>query len=84
MVMGQTTTTYSSHTLSGRPDQNVRIVLLRYLRHWPWFLLSVTLALGVGYVYLLYKQPIYRSQASLLLLEDTLFRGRTMRLSAKW
>ncbi|AKD54383.1 GumC family protein [Spirosoma radiotolerans] len=48
----------------------LRTHILPYLRYWPWFVLSVGLALAGAYVYLLYKQPIYKIQASLLLQDE--------------
>ena len=49
---------------------SVRPVLMRYLRQWPWFVLSIALGLAGAHVYLLYKQPTYRSQASLLIMDE--------------
>lgn len=65
----------STHTYTPyqvvEPDKSaLRTYLLPNLRYWPWFVLSVGLALAGAYVYLLYKQPIYRIQASLLLQDE--------------
>lgn len=49
---------------------SLQTYLLPYLRHWPWFVLSLALSLAGAYVFLLYKQPIYRIQASLLLQDE--------------
>lgn len=49
---------------------NLRATLFRYLRNWPWFLLSVTLLLAAAYAYLLFQQPIYKIQASLLVKDE--------------
>lgn len=49
---------------------NPQMVLLGYLRNWPWYVLSIGLALGLAYAYLLFKQPTYRIQASLLLQDE--------------
>ncbi len=49
---------------------NLRVTLFRYLRNWPWFLLSVGLLLAGAYAYLLYQQPIYKIQASLLVKDE--------------
>lgn len=49
---------------------NLRAVLMRYLRHWPWFLVSVLLAGAGAYVYLLFQTPIYNVQTSLLIKDD--------------
>ncbi|ADB42356.1 GumC family protein [Spirosoma linguale] len=49
---------------------NLRVILLRYLKHWKWFALSLILAGAAAYVYLLYQTPIYKVQASLLIKDD--------------
>ncbi|MEZ0486595.1 GumC family protein [Fibrella aquatica] len=69
--MSDSIAAYTPYSLieSNRPP--VRVILFRYLRHWPWFVLSLGLALGGAYLYLRYKQPIYRVQASVLLLDGT-------------
>lgn len=56
----------------------MRALVMRYLRKWPWFVLCVGLALAAGYVYLLYKQPIYRVQASLLVLDEKKGQDRSI------
>lgn len=48
----------------------VRATLTPYLRQWPWFIVSLGIALAGGYVFLQYKQPVYRTQASLLLQDE--------------
>lgn len=50
--------------------KNLRAVLLRYARNWPWFIVSIAIALAGAYVYLLYQQPVYRVQASLLVKDE--------------
>ncbi len=49
---------------------DVRTHLLPYLRRWPLYVLSLALALAGAYAYMLYKQPIYRIQASLMLQDE--------------
>lgn len=49
---------------------NLRATLFRYLRNWPWFLLSVGLMGTAAYGYLLFQQPIYKIQASLLVKDE--------------
>ncbi|OIN58804.1 GumC family protein [Arsenicibacter rosenii] len=51
-------------------SQNLRATVFRYLRNWPWFVASLVVALAGAYVYLLYQQPVYRSQASLLIKDE--------------
>ena len=57
-------------TVNATSTPTLRSYIAPYLRHWPWFVLSLALALGVAYLYLLYKQPIYRIEANLLLQDE--------------
>ncbi|AUD04472.1 GumC family protein [Spirosoma pollinicola] len=61
-------TPYQVYSTENEP--NLRVILLRYLKHWKWFALSLTLAGAAGYVYLQYKTPIYKIQASLLIKDE--------------
>ncbi|GAA4460320.1 tyrosine-protein kinase [Nibrella saemangeumensis] len=49
---------------------NLKAMLLRYLRYWKWFALSLTVALAGAYVFLLYQQPVYKIQSSLLVKDE--------------
>lgn len=48
----------------------LRTYALSYLRYWPWYILSLSLAFAGAYGYMLYKQPVYRIKASLLLQDE--------------
>jgi capsular exopolysaccharide synthesis family protein len=45
---------------------NIRQVLERYLRFWPWFVLSSAAALTIAFLILRYTTPIYESKATIL------------------
>lgn len=49
---------------------NLRALFMRYARNWPWFVLSLLLALAAAYVYLLYQAPVYNVQASILVKDE--------------
>ncbi|SOD98333.1 GumC family protein [Spirosoma fluviale] len=49
---------------------NVRALVTRYLRNWPWFILSILMMLAAAYVYLLYQAPIFNIKASLLIKDE--------------
>lgn len=51
-------------------DGNVKDLLLRYLRNWKWFALSVVLCLILGFVYLRYQAPVYEASATILIKDD--------------
>lgn len=66
---------YTSYQLvdpGGVPSggSSVRNHLQPYLRRWPWYAVSLALALAAAYGYLRYKQPVYRIEASLLLQDE--------------
>ncbi len=44
--------------------------ILRYVRQWPWFLLSIALFYIAARIYLRYAQPQYLSKTSLMLSEN--------------
>lgn len=73
----KTTHSYANYQIVGSEQSTVQAYLRPYLRHWPWFVLSLALAMAGAYVYLLYKQPIYRIQASLLLQDEKRGNGQT-------
>ncbi|QMW04576.1 GumC family protein [Spirosoma foliorum] len=52
------------------PQLNMRAMLMRYVRNWPWFVLTLILALAAAYVYLLYQPPVYKVQASVLVKDE--------------
>jgi hypothetical protein len=49
---------------------NLKAVLMRYVRYWKWFVLSLILAGAGAYVYTLYQTPIYEVKTSLLIKDD--------------
>jgi len=62
--------TYTPYTPYEATTSDLRSVLMRYLRYWKWFVLSLVVALVGAYVYLLFQQPIYKVQASLLIKDE--------------
>src|SRR5664279_5640552 len=42
----------------------------KYLPYWPMFLLALIVAVGIAFVYLLYKTPIYKATASILIKDE--------------
>lgn len=49
---------------------NLKREILRYLRKWPWFLLSILLFYVSARLYLRYAQPQYLSKTSLMLSQN--------------
>jgi capsular exopolysaccharide synthesis family protein len=61
---------YASYQVVEPGNPDVRTHLLPYFRRWPWYLFSLGLALALAFVYLLFKQPLYRTQASVMLPDE--------------
>lgn len=69
--MNMTTNPYTPYqAYEVEPQPNLRAVVMRYLRNWPWFVGSLVVALAAAYVYLLYQPPVYKVQASLLIKDE--------------
>ncbi len=70
-MSNQTNYAYAPYQLyEAENAPNLRAVLMRYVRHWKWFVASLMLAGAGAYVYLLYQTPIYKVQTSLLIKDD--------------
>ena len=57
---------------------NIKKLILRYLRKWPWFLLSMALFYTAAKIYLRYTAPEYYTKTSLKLQES---KGKSSALS---
>jgi len=54
-------------------DENpidIKQLLGKYLRYWPWFALTVVVSLLLAYVYLRYADVVYKTEAKVRLLTD--------------
>lgn len=54
-------------SLPGGGEINIREELEKYLRYWPWFVLSVLIALGYAYFKLRQTTPIYSTTATIII-----------------
>lgn len=57
-------------SIEDNQEGNVKDLLLRYLRNWKWFALSVAICLVLGFVYLRYQAPVYEVNATILIKDD--------------
>ncbi len=49
---------------------DIKQELLRYLRYWPWFLVSLIVCLAASYIYLRYAPKIYQTSAKVKILDE--------------
>jgi uncharacterized protein involved in exopolysaccharide biosynthesis len=45
-------------------------LIKNYLRHWPWFVLSILIFITASNLYLRYTPKVYRTSAKILVLEE--------------
>jgi len=51
-------------------DFNLKLFLLKYLRYWYWFVITLVLVLGAAFFYLQFTVPIYKVSASILIKDE--------------
>src|SRR5690606_9989155 len=49
---------------------NLREEFEKYIRYWPWFLISVLLCVLVAFLYLRYTTPVYQTTASIIVKDE--------------
>ena len=49
---------------------NLKVLIARYLRYWPWFLAAVLISLGLGYLYMRYAPIVYESTAKIEIIDE--------------
>lgn len=55
---------------SSSQDFNLKKILSSYTKRWPWFLLSLLLALSLAYIYIRYTTPQYEAYAKVKIVSD--------------
>ena len=50
---------------------DLKEILFKYLKYWPWFLVSAIFALTMGYLYTRYAPKIYESEAKIEIVEES-------------
>lgn len=46
-------------------------IVMKYVSNWKWFLLSLGITLLLGLIYIIYTNPSYRVETSILFKDDT-------------
>ena len=62
-------------------EPTLREQIAIYLRHWPWFIITVLISLSVAFIYLRYTTPFFQSKASII-IKDSKGRGAASELAA--
>ncbi|WP_416443465.1 GumC family protein [Leeuwenhoekiella sp. A16] len=51
-------------------DMNIREELEKYVRYWPWFLITAIFFLAIAFLYLKVTTPAYNTSASIIIKDD--------------
>jgi len=60
----------SQYKTSSNDIIDIRAILIKYLKKWHWFVISVLLCIAIAFVYLRMTLPSYSVQTSILLRDD--------------
>ena len=52
-------------------DFDFQLLLIKFLIHWPWFVVSLFVCLVSAFVYIRFKAPIYRVDGAVLITEES-------------
>lgn len=50
---------------------NIRRELGKYLKYWPWFVVSLFVFLSLGFLHLRYATPLYSAKASIIIMDES-------------
>ena len=59
-----------------REEINLYEIIFRYLAYWPWFIIGVVVCMCCAYMYLRYSEPVYSTNAKVLIKEQDGYRGK--------
>lgn len=62
---------YNLLSVEENQEGDIKNVLQKYARNWKWFLLSISISLILGFVYLRYQTPVYEVSATILIKDDS-------------
>src|SRR5690554_2015594 len=49
---------------------NLRELVVQYVKYWPWFLITVIIALSIAFIYLRYSTSVYQTRATILIKDE--------------
>lgn len=59
-----------THQFEGNDAEDIKKLLIKYLRYWPIFLLSAIVFVSAAFVYLRYTPNVYQTSAKIKVLKD--------------
>ncbi|HWY11243.1 MAG TPA: hypothetical protein VN026_07960, partial [Bacteroidia bacterium] len=56
-----------NYSVKEMQESSIKDILVKYIYAWKWFVLSIALAIFLGFVYIRYQTPLYEVNASILI-----------------
>ena len=63
-------TNLKKSTISGFTDFNLKELILKYVRHWYWFLVSFIIFFAIAFISLRYSVPMYSVSSTILVSQE--------------
>lgn len=60
----------NSYLEEENPQEDLRLLLAKYLRYWRWFILGVVVMLLLAFLYVRYTTIVYNTEGSIKILKD--------------
>ncbi|WP_019037419.1 GumC family protein [Psychroflexus tropicus] len=51
-------------------SEDLKKIVLQYLKYWPWFIICVIISVSIAFIYLRYSTNIYQTNAQVKILKD--------------
>ena len=73
---------FSEQQISGETEFDIKGLILDYLVHWKWFLVSVVLCLIAAFIYIRSVIPTYKIEASIYLNDAAQANGNAFSMTS--
>tara|TARA_R100000935_G_scaffold40059_1_gene61585 strand:- start:4056 stop:6380 length:2325 start_codon:yes stop_codon:yes gene_type:complete len=64
-------TPYTVEHFEEEESFELKEIIQKYLRYWPWFVLATVFCIGIGYAYMRWAPIIYKSQAKIKIIDES-------------
>ncbi|QSS98005.1 GumC family protein [Psychroflexus sp. ALD_RP9] len=58
------------HQNEPEKEEDIKAIILQYLRYWPWFVICVIISLGISFIFLKYATNIYTTNSKIKVLKE--------------
>lgn len=63
-------TNINTNSTSEDSSEDLKKIVLQYLKYWPWFIICLVISVSLAFIYLRYSTNIYQTNAQVKILKD--------------